>query len=193
MMSKHIKPWNPLPFAGTSNQHPDRSYTTPNGRLYSPCSNEWQHCCWWMDRTPALRLQNTLCSLAFSMARPTPERCWSQSPCKVNCSIDPVSSQYQWSWCCNETAWQGTSEARFPRRPIPEVTDLEAAIRQLRQLSCIFDSCTISASYEVSQAQKAILFLPHTAKGASTSSEGLKPRTDDEHNLPACEDYWQEY
>ena len=28
MMSKHIKPWNPLPFDWTSNQHPDRSYTT---------------------------------------------------------------------------------------------------------------------------------------------------------------------
>ena len=77
--------------------------------------------------------------------------------------------------------------------PSQRVTDLEAAIRQLRQLSCILDICTISASYEVSQAQKAILFLPHTAKGASTSSEELKPRTDDEHNLPAREDYWQEY
>ena len=55
--------------------------------------------------------------------------------------------------------------------PSQRVTDLEAAIRQLRQLSCILDSCTISASYEVSQAQKAILLLPHTAKGASTSSD----------------------
>ena len=68
------------------------------------------------------------------------------------------------------------------------VTDLEAATRQLRQISCILDSCTISASYEVSQAQKALLLLPHTAKGASTSSEELNaqisPRTDDEHNLP---------
>ena len=73
----------------------------------------------------------------------------------------------------------------------------EAATRQLRQLSCILDSCTISASYEVSQAQKAILLMPRTAKGASTSSEELNaqisPRTDEEHNLPAHEDYWQEY
>ena len=65
------------------------------------------------------------------------------------------------------------------------------------QLSCILDSCTISASYEVSQAQKAILLMPRTAKGASTSSEELNaqisPRTDEEHNLPAHEDYWQEY
>ena len=48
--------------------------------------------------------------------------------------------------------------------PSQRVTDLEASIRQLRQISCILDSCTISASYEVSQAQKALLLLPHTAK-----------------------------
>ena len=51
--------------------------------------------------------------------------------------------------------------------------------------------------YEVSQAQKAILLLPHTAKGASTSSEELNaqisPRTDDEHNLPYHEDDLQEH
>ena len=77
------------------------------------------------------------------------------------------------------------------------VTDLETSIRQLRQLSCILDSRMISVSYEVSQAQKDILLMPRTAKGASTSSEELNaqfsPRTDDEHNLPAHEDYWQEY
>ena len=89
--------------------------------------------------------------------------------------------------------------SRYPGRPIPEDhrPDLEAAIRQMRQLSCILDSCTMSASYEVSQAQKAILLMPRTAKGASTSSEELNaqisPRTDEEHNLPADEDYWQEY
>ena len=81
--------------------------------------------------------------------------------------------------------------------PAQRVTDLEATIRQLRQISCILDSCTISASYEVSQAQKAILLLDHTAKGASTSSEELNaqisPRTDDEHNLPYHEDYLQEH
>ena len=52
--------------------------------------------------------------------------------------------------------------------PSQRVTDLEAAIRQLRQIGCILDSCTISASYEASQAQKAILLLDHTAKRAST-------------------------
>ena len=81
--------------------------------------------------------------------------------------------------------------------PSQRITDLEATIRQMRQLSCILDSCTLSASYEVSQAQKAILLMPRTAKGASTSSEELNaqisPRTDEEHNLPYHEDYWQEY
>ena len=79
--------------------------------------------------------------------------------------------------------------------PSQRVTDLEASI-QLRQIGSILDSCTISASYEATQAQKAILQLDHTAKGASTSSEELhaqiSPRTDDEHNLPYHEDYWQE-
>ena len=38
----------------------------------------------------------------------------------------------------------------IPDIPPQRITDLETAIRQLRQLSCILDSCTISASYEVS-------------------------------------------
>ena len=83
------------------------------------------------------------------------------------------------------------------RQKLQGIQNFEAAIRQLRQIGCILDSCTISASYEVTQAQKAILQLDHTAKGASTSSEELNaqisPRTDDEHNLPYHEDYWQEW
>ena len=79
--------------------------------------------------------------------------------------------------------------SRYPKYPISEVTDLEAAIRQLRQIGCILDSCTISASYEVSQAQKSILLMPRTAKGASTSSEELNAQISP-HNLPAHEDYW---
>ena len=55
--------------------------------------------------------------------------------------------------------------------PSQRVNDLEAAIRQLRQIGCILDSCIISACYEVTQAQKALLQLHHTAKRASTSSE----------------------
>jgi len=40
----------------------------------------------------------------------------------------------------------------------------------LHQLSCILDSCTISASYKVSEAQKA-LFIARAEKRSSTSSE----------------------
>ena len=63
-------------------------------------------------------------------------------------------------------------------RGIPEVspqqiTDLENATRQLRQLSHTLDSCTVSASYEVSKAQEALLLLPCKEKGSSTSSEAL--------------------
>ena len=64
-------------------------------------------------------------------------------------------------------------------------------------LQCVSAYRTISACYEVTQAQKALLKLHHTAKGASTSSEELNaqisPRTDDEYNLPYHEDEWQEH
>jgi len=58
------------------------------------------------------------------------------------------------------------------------------------------DSCTISASYEVSQAQKALLLLiPRTAKGASTSSEEFSAQvslpTDEEE--PNHQDQLQEH
>ena len=73
----------------------------------------------------------------------------------------------------------------IPEVPPQRISDLEDVTRQLRQLSCILDSCTISASYEVSQAQKALLLMPRTAKGASTSSEELNAQmslpTDDEY------------
>ena len=81
--------------------------------------------------------------------------------------------------------------------PSQRVTDLKASIRQLRQISCIRDGSTISASYEVSQAQKALYCCRIQLKGASTSSEELNaqisPRTDDEHNLPCHEDDLQEH
>ena len=48
--------------------------------------------------------------------------------------------------------------------PPQRIIDLDSATRQLHQLSCILDSCTITASYEVSQAQKALLLLPRTEK-----------------------------
>jgi hypothetical protein len=40
----------------------------------------------------------------------------------------------------------------------------------LHQLSCILDSCTTSASYEVSEAQKAFLLLPRTEILMSSNS-----------------------
>ena len=76
----------------------------------------------------------------------------------------------------------------IPDIPPQRITDLETAIRQLRQLSCILDSCTIAASYEVSQAQKALLLMPRTARVASTSSGELNTQvslpTDDEYHAP---------
>ena len=66
-------------------------------------------------------------------------------------------------------------------------TEPSGRLRQLRQLSCILDSCTISASYEVSQAQKALLLIPYSQKGASTSSEELNAKvslpTDEYHTF----------
>ena len=85
----------------------------------------------------------------------------------------------------------------IPDVPPQRITDLEATIRQLRQLSCILNSCTISASYEVSQAQKALLFMPRTAKGASTSSEELNAQislpTDDEYHAFQDQDQLREH
>ena len=52
-----------------------------------------------------------------------------------------------------------------------EITDLENVTRQLRQLNCILDSCTILASYEVSQAQKTLLLMPRSPQNTSTSSD----------------------
>ena len=59
----------------------------------------------------------------------------------------------------------------IPKVPPQQIIDLEKATQQLRQLSHALDSCTVSASYEVSEAQKALLLLPRTEKGSSTSSE----------------------
>ena len=54
--------------------------------------------------------------------------------------------------------------------PSQRITDLEAAIRQMRQLSCILDSCTISASYEVARRKKPMntIFQPMKTFGKST-------------------------
>ena len=82
----------------------------------------------------------------------------------------------------------------IPDVPHQRITDLETAIRQL---SCILDSCTIAASYEVSQAQKALLLMPRTARGASTSSGELNAQgslpIDDEYHAPQNQDQRQEH
>ena len=147
-MSKHIKPWNPLLFARTSNQHPDQPNTTSNGRLHSTLAqmSRW-HCCWWMDCAAALQLQNTpRVVLAFFFARPT-----AMEDAAVN---RPAKSITQLTLCQVTTdevdaATKLLDKACQKLRGIPDVpsqriTDLEAAIRQMRQLSCILDSCTIS-------------------------------------------------
>ena len=56
---------------------------------------------------------------------------------------------------------------------------------------------SFSASYEVSQAQKALLLMPSTAKGASTSSDELNAQvslpTDDEYHAFQDQDQLQEH
>ena len=67
------------------------------------------------------------------------------------------------------------------------VNDLDAAMRQLRQIGCILDSCTISASYEVTQAQKAILQLDHTAIFFRPTPPRLSPGRYTSFYLPEIE------
>ena len=42
----------------------------------------------------------------------------------------------------------------IPAVPPQRITDLEKSTRQLRQLSCVLDSCTLSAGYEVAKHRK---------------------------------------
>ena len=123
--------------------------------------------------------------------------CCSQSPSKVNSQLTLCQVTTDEVDAATKLLDKACQKLRgIPDIPFQRITDLEAAIRQMRQLSCILDSCTISASYEVCQAQKANC-LCHAQPKVSTSSEELNaqisPRTDEEHNLPAHEDYWQEY
>ena len=149
----------PVAVCRTSNQHSDRSCAT-KWKSWSTMAPSWRDRCWF-DCVTARCLQDTPSAVTPQNDPPySDERCRSQSLSQVNHSINP------WSWCGHQTAWQSMPEASgHSKHPITEVTDLEAAIRELRQINCILDSCTISASYEVSEAQKALLLLPHTAKG----------------------------
>ena len=75
-----------------------------------------------------------------------------------------------------ETATKLLAKANRQLWNVPEVlpqqiADLETATRQLHQLIRSLHSCTTAASYEVSEAQKAVLLLPRTDKGSGTSSE----------------------
>ena len=100
-----------------------------------------------------------------------------QSLSNINHSIDSVSSHYQWNRCCYQTARQGLPEApRYSIRPITEVTDLEAAIRQIRQLSCILDSCTISAATKLVKRRKLYCFCHIQPKGRARYRKSLMHR-----------------
>ena len=105
----------------------------------------------------------------------------------INCPADITGEEIATATKLLEKACQKLQ--CIPAVPPQRITDLDNATRQLHQLSCILDSCTITASYEVSQAQKALLLLPRTERGSSTSSE--------EHcaNLPELthEDVLQEH
>ena len=85
----------------------------------------------------------------------------------------------------------------IPDVPPQRITDLETTITATTSIELHLDSCTISASYEVSQAQKALLLMPRTAKGASTSSEELNAQmslpTDDEYHAFQDQDQLQEH
>ena len=75
-----------------------------------------------------------------------------------------------------EAATKLLAKASRQLRNVPEVlpqqiADLETATSQLHQLIRSLHSCTTSAGYEVSEAQKAVLLLPRTEKSSSTSSE----------------------
>ena len=59
--------------------------------------------------------------------------------------------------------------------PSQRVTDLEAAIRQLRQIGCILDSCTISASYEVTQVQVFRMCCPVESLNYAKVASTMKP------------------
>ena len=92
----------------------------------------------------------------------------------IDYSIDTEPSHYRRDWCCHQTSRYGMSKTpRYLRCTTSENHWPWDCHTSTRQLSCILDSCTIAASYKVSQAQKALLLMPRTAKGASASSGEL--------------------
>ena len=90
-------------------------------------------------------------SLTFGMERPTPIK---------DAAVHRLAKSITQLTLCQVTTSEVDDATKLLENiPSQRVNDLDAAIRQLRQIGCILDSCTISASYEVTQAQKAILQL----------------------------------
>ena len=100
----------------------------------------------------------------------------------INCPADITGEEIATATKLLEKACQKLQG--IPEVPPQRITDLDNATRQLHQLSCILDSCTITASCEVSQAQKAFLLLSRTEKGSSTSSELTHEDVLQEHKNP---------
>ena len=79
-----------------------------------------------------------------------------------------------------ETATKLLDKACQTLRGIPEVppqriTDLDNATRQLHQLSCILDSCTISASYESVKHRKLSCYCPVPKKDLARLQKSIMP------------------
>ena len=125
-----------------------------------PCSMSKWHCRWWMDcAAPLTTAEHSACSFRLFFARPA---------AMEDAAVNRLAKSITQLTLCQVTKDEVDAATKLldkacqklrgiPDVPFQRITDLEAAMRQMRQLSCILDSCTISASYEVSQAQKAIL------------------------------------
>ena len=102
----------PVAVCRTSNQHPDRSYTT-KWKSWSTMAPSWRDRCWY-DCVTARCLQDTPSAVTPQNGPPySDERCRSQSLSQVNHLIDPVPGHHHWSWCGHQTAWQTRSFRAF--------------------------------------------------------------------------------
>ena len=158
----------PVAVCRTSNQHPNRSCTT-KWKSWSTMAPSWRDRCWF-DCVTARCLQDTPSAVTPRNGRPTPMK---------DALVNRLAKSITQLTLCQVTTSEVDAASKLLDKP--EASEHSNIHRQLRQINCILDSCTISASYEVSEAQKALLLLPHTAEGASTSSEELNaqisPRT----------------
>ena len=144
------------------------------GSRLGRCQSTSRHgTCRWCSTCALMHWQSTQCSPLIgtnncSCSTDIAYSCWhilnGTSCCsphgQVNCPADTVPS-YKWrNWNCHQTLEKACHKLRgIPEVPPQRITDLDNATRQLHQLSCILDSCTISASYEVSEAQKNLSCL----------------------------------